>query len=152
MSKILLKDICFGNHLLLLLQKKQNVCHLYSRFPLPPQYIDIQYFVTNLDFFFSCRHCECLPPKFPENCQGQKGATCTNNKQCGQYGSCGRKDQNGAGTGQVVNNGQNLAIVVYEQGCMFVKLVHTLQKIMPEKCGQRHLDIMHIRYINVFHL
>jgi len=46
------------------------------------------------------KHCECLPPFFPENCQGQKDA-CTNNKQCGQYGSCNRKDKLGAGTGRI---------------------------------------------------
>ena len=38
--------------------------------------------------FFSSRHCQCLPPKFPDNCQGKDDHTCTHNKQCGKYGLC----------------------------------------------------------------
>ena len=68
-------------------------------------FMGIQYFVTKLGFLFSCRHCECLPPKYPENCQGQKDAKCRRDKECGPNGFCNRPNQFGPGTGQVVNNG-----------------------------------------------
>ena len=55
--------------------------------PNEPNQPELVEFVKKIIFcFLFFRHCECLPPKFPDNCKGD--LTCTHSKQCGKHGAC----------------------------------------------------------------
>ena len=70
-------------------------------------------------FYISFRRCKCLPPKFPDNCQGKDDHTCTNSKQCGKRGVC-TKFYGGTGKKYAFQDFFN-----NKPGIIFVKHLHT---------------------------
>ena len=80
-------------------------------------------------FYISFRRCKCLPPKFPDNCQGKDDHTCTNSKQCGKSGVC-TKFYGGTGKKYAFQDFLN-----NKPGIIFVKHLHTHDTLLGLESG-----------------